>query len=211
MKPRLVGLAALTLAAVAVTATRPLAAQGAQVRLAFGYECGDRYLVRNDGTNDVDVEYGVAGDPQRWPVHLKGKESVEVSSASSSALELRVGGRIVSTAHNGNRPCSTAPVAPAEQAVVVRPIDEGEYVTPPQPAPQVVYSEPRVVYVEQAPIYVTPRPYYYYYPRPTFSVILPLFGGWSSHNRTVVVERRGPAAPARSYPVHAVPRGGHRR
>ncbi len=209
MKPHLVRLAALTLVAVAVTAPRhPLFAQGAQVQLAFGYECGDRYLVRNDGVNDVDVEYGVAGDPQRWPVHLKGKESVELSSASSSALELRVGGKVVSSAHNLNRPCAAAPATQGQPDVVVRPIDEGEYVTQAQVAPQAVYSQPQVVYVQTAPVYVT-RPYYYY-PRPTVSVVLPFVFGWGGYSRTVVVDR-GRGSPGRAYPVHAVPRGGHRR
>lgn len=205
MKPRLVQLAALTLTAVAVTA--PVRAQGTPVQLAFGYECGDRYLVRNDGSNDVDIEYGVAGDPQRWPVRLKGKESVEISSASNNALELRVNGKVVSTAHNLNRPCAAAPATQAEPEVVVRPIDEGEYQTQAQPAPQVVYSQPQVVYVQPAPVYIT-RPYYYY-PRPTLSVVLPFVFGWGGHSRTVVVDRGRPAPP-RSYPVHAVPKGRHR-
>jgi hypothetical protein len=203
MKPHLVRLAALTLTAVAMTAPHHrLFAQGAQVQLAFGYECGDRYLVRNDGANDVDVEYGVAGDPQRWPVHLKGKESVEISSTSTNALELRVGGKVVSTAHNLNRPCAAAPAAQGQPEVVVRPIDEGEYATAAQVAPQVVYAQPPVVYVGPTPVYVT-RPYYpyYYYPQPRLSVVFPFAFGFGGHSRTVVIGR---GFPGRGY---AVPRG----
>lgn len=191
----LVRLGALTLVAAVSPALRGgLRAQGAQlaqpqVQLAFGYECDDRFLLRNDGSQDVSVEYNIAGSADRSPLHLKGKESVEISSPSQSALELRVGGRVVSTANKGNRPCAQAP---PEQAVIVRPIEPRDYVTYSQP----VYIEPRVVYAEAVPVYYPP-PVYYYYGQPALSVVVPFFTHFGGYERTVYVGRGGPGRRGR--------------
>jgi hypothetical protein len=105
LKPQLMRLGALTLVATTSAAFRgPLLAQGTQaaqeqVQLAFGYECDDRFLVRNDGSQNVTIEYNVAGSAERSQLQLKGKQSVEISSPSQNPLELRVGGKLVSTAH----------------------------------------------------------------------------------------------------------------
>lgn len=206
LKSQLMRLGALTLVATTSAAFRgPLFAQGTQaaqeqVQLAFGYECDDRFLVRNDGSQIVTIEYNVAGSAERSQLQLKGKQSVEISSPSQNPLELRVGGKLVSTAHRGNTTC-----APTQPAVVVRPLDQRDAAPSAQPAnqPQPVYEpqpvyQPQTVYQPQVvvdppyPVYAAPAPYYYY-PYPYYSVSLgfPFFGrfGGYGYGRTVMVGR----------------------
>src|ERR1017187_531064 len=125
LNPRLVQVGTLAVLAAAVTTPRgALLAQGAQrvqggqatVQLAFGYECDDRFLVRNDGIQSVTVEYGVPGAPQRSSLDLKGNESVELASTTNEPLELWVAGKLVATERKGNIPC-----AAQNAEVVVRP------------------------------------------------------------------------------------------
>ncbi|MFI5310878.1 MAG: hypothetical protein ACHQQ3_06565 [Gemmatimonadales bacterium] len=202
LKSQLTRLGAVALVAASAAPFRaPLQAQGTQpaqqtVQLAFGYECDDRFLVRNDGAQPVDIEYNVAGSADRSQLRLLGRQSVEISSPSNDALELRVGGKLVSTAHKANHPC-----APAQPAVVVRPIDARDAPVQAQPAPQqepqVVYQPQatlpaQVVYVEREPVYVAPAPYYYpyyYYPSPIFALSFPFFGSFGGRGRPIFVGR----------------------
>jgi len=178
--PRIVRLGALNLIAVTTAAFGgPLLAQGtaaqAQVQLAFGYECDDRFLVRNDGAQAVTIEYSVAGSPERSQLQLAGKQQVEISSPSQGALELRVGGKVVSTAHKGNTICT-----PAQQDVVVRPLDQRDQASAAQPQPQQqaaqqpVYQQQPVyspsVVVDPYPVY---DPYYYGYGYPYYGYAYP--------------------------------------
>jgi hypothetical protein len=154
---RIGSLAALSVAAVAPA--RVLLAQGTQavreqVQLAFGYECDDKFVVRNDGTQPMTVEYGITGAEQRSSLQLRGKESIELESAATSPLELWVNGRIVATEQKGNRSCAASLAGgvaydQAGPAVVVRPIVEADYVGYVQPA----YYAPRVVVVAAFPQY----------------------------------------------------------
>lgn len=150
-KTGLISLGALALAA-AVHA--PLRAQGSSqtVQLAFGYECGDRFLVRNDGTNPVVIEYAVAGSEDKSQLHLNGRQQAEIASAQDGNLELWVSGKVVASEPKGNRPCGSAR---NNNGVTVRPIDPNESTA----AQQVDsgYAQPPVV------VYA-PRPYYDYYP-----------------------------------------------
>lgn len=165
---RLAGFATIATLALSASAlgaqVAQVPAQGVQpqVQLAFGYECGDRFLVRNDGAQPVDLEYGVAGGPEHSRLHLNGNASVELSSASDKSVELWVNGKLVATAIKGARPCAQAPTAPA---VVVRPIGPGDYVANVDPA--YVYAS-RVVY--------DPWAYGYYpYYAPFFSYGVPVY------------------------------------
>jgi hypothetical protein len=163
MNPRLVQVSTFVVLAVAAAAPRGVllaqAAQGAQdqVQLAFGYQCGDRFLVRNDGAQAVTIEYGITGAEQRSSLLLKGKDAVEVSSAANGALELWVNGKIVATEQKGNRPCAAEQTGGYDEArpagydqagpvVIVRPIEPAEYG---YGAPG--YYAPRVVYVAAEP------------------------------------------------------------
>ena len=134
LRSRVIQFAALALL-VAVGA--PLRAQAApKIELAFGYECGDRFLVKNDGVQPVLVEYAPAGSQDRSLLHLSGKQSAEIAMAQDGNLDLFVGGKLVASAPKGNRPCAavgTSPVsgaappsgnAPAGDSAVVRPPDQ---------------------------------------------------------------------------------------
>jgi hypothetical protein len=123
------------------------------VQLAFGYECGDRFLVRNDGTNPVVIEYAVAGSQDKSQLHLNGRQSAEIASAQDGNLELWVSGKVVASEPKGSRPCAGTQ---DRRGVTVRPIDPNES-TAGQPVDSDYTQQPVVIYA--------PRPYDdYYYP-----------------------------------------------
>jgi hypothetical protein len=162
----------ISLGALAMLAAvhSPLRAQSNQsVQLAFGYECGDRFMVRNDGMDAVTVEYAVAGSGDRAVLHLNARQSKEIASAQVGNVELWVGGKMVASEPKGNRACNGS----RSDGVVVRPLDQSAsssvaiqadtaYV-----APQVVYAQPYDYYYPYAYGYY-PYGYYgyapYYYP-----------------------------------------------
>jgi hypothetical protein len=164
-KSRLISLGALALVAVA----GPLAAQNRSVELAFGYTCGDRFLVRNDGTNPVVVEYAIAGSQDRSTLHLNAKQSAEIASAQSGNMELWVGGKVVASEPKGNRPCG-APRSGTynNNGVNVRPIDPDMAAAAPADtayvAPEVVIAAPRPYYDDYYAYGYYPYPYYGYSP-----------------------------------------------
>ena len=170
-KTRFIPLGALALVAAMHA---PLGAQGSSqsVQLAFGYECGDRFLVRNDGTNPVVIEYAVAGSQDKSQLHLNGRQSAEIASAQDGNLELWVSGKVVASEPKGSRPCG----APQNSGgVTVRPIDpnanESTSVQPVDPG----YSAPPVV------VYASPAydyyPYDYYGYSPFFYPSVGYYGG----------------------------------
>ena len=152
----------ISLGALALVAAvhGPLRAQGSstQVQLAFGYECGDRFLVRNDGSDPVVLEYAIAGSQDKSQLHLNGKQQAEIASAQSGNMELWVSGKVVASEPKGNRACGAARNSRGgNNDVSVRPIEpSADMNTAPADA---AYSEPAVVVV-------APRPYYYdsFYP-----------------------------------------------
>jgi hypothetical protein len=151
-RTRFISLGALALVAVVQV---PLRAQGSSqsVQLAFGYECGDRFLVRNDGTNPVVIEYAVAGSQDKSQLHLNGRQSAEIASAQDGNLELWVSGKVVASEPKGSRPCAGSQ---DRRGVTVRPIDPNES-TAAQPVDSDYTQPPVVIYA--------PRPYDdYYYP-----------------------------------------------
>src|SRR5271169_5408563 len=98
---RLVALASM------VTASATLGAQQSPaVQLAFGYECGDRFLVKNDGSQPVSLEWKTTGSVDRSQLRLNAGESREIASASSDAVELWVNGKVVATEPKGSRACT---------------------------------------------------------------------------------------------------------
>jgi hypothetical protein len=114
---RLIGTSVALAALSAMALVAPAGAQNPQVQLAFGYDCGDQFQVRNDGAQPVDVEYGVVGGT-RSSARINARESVAITSQSGDALELWVNGRRVATEAKGNRSCSS-------DNVVVRPLNSG--------------------------------------------------------------------------------------
>ena len=98
----------LTALALMATASAALGAQQAPaVQLAFGYECGDRFLVKNDGNQPVAIEWKTVSGQDRSQLHLNAKESREIASASGDAVELLVNGKVVATEPKGNKPCGS--------------------------------------------------------------------------------------------------------
>jgi hypothetical protein len=117
---RLVALALMVSASAALGAQQVPA-----VQLAFGYECGDRFLIKNDGNQAVSLEWKTVRSQDRSALRLSAKESREIASASNDAVELWVNGTLVATEPKGNKACGTASGAnaPTGPTVVVRPLD----------------------------------------------------------------------------------------
>src|SRR5476649_3058547 len=104
LKSRVIFFGALS---ILTAAGAPLRAQASpKIELAFGYECGDRFVVKNDGAQPVLVEYAPAGSRDRSQLHLSGKQSAEVAMAQDGNLDLFVGGNLVASAPKGNRLCA---------------------------------------------------------------------------------------------------------
>ncbi|MGH7654244.1 MAG: hypothetical protein ACREN6_06225 [Gemmatimonadaceae bacterium] len=172
----------ISLGALALVAAShaPLHAQnaGQTVQLAFGYECGDRFMVRNDGNNPVLIEYAVAGSQDKSQLHLNGLQSAEIASAQSGNVELWVNGKVVASEPKGNQPCT------ASNGVNVAPLNQREQSAQPSDstysaAPVVVYAQPPCYYDDcYAYPYGYPYGYYGYSPflYPSFG-IYGRFGG----------------------------------
>jgi hypothetical protein len=178
------GFIALGALALVAAVHAPLGAQGTSrtVQLAFGYECGDRFLVRNDGTDPVVIEYAVAGSQDKSQLHLNGRQSAEIASAQAGNLELWVSGKMVASEPKGNRPCAASQ---NNGGVTVRPI-EPYGATAAQPADP-GYTEPQVVVSAPPPYYdYTPYGYYpyAYYPygsygfSPFYYPSISIYGGY---------------------------------
>ena len=145
-------------AAVALSVTAPVAgtavlAAQEPTRLAFGYQCDNKFALRNEGTRAVEVEYGVVGASEKGKVHLDPDQGVSLEPKAAGDLEIRVDGKSVATARNGHVACATQTV----QTVIVRPLYEREYVTIVEPygpyyyggypvyyGPSLRYGAPRV-------------------------------------------------------------------
>jgi len=135
-----------------------------QVQLAFGYECGDRFVVRNDGTQPVLIEYAAAGVQDRSQLHLNGGQTAEIASAQTGNLELRVGGKVVASEPKGNRSCAASGSAQNGGGVIVRHLDQSGASTP-VGSEQIdpAYSAPPVVVYAPQSTYYDPWAYYGYY------------------------------------------------
>lgn len=89
-------------------------------RLTFGQLCEDRFIVRNDGAQPVDLELGVAKSGEHTKISIGAHEQVEFSSKGKQDVELWVGGKLVATAEKEKRSCkdiqgnASVAVAPLE-------------------------------------------------------------------------------------------------
>ena len=191
-----------------------------QVTLAFGYVCEDKYVVRNEGARNVELEFGAPGSTQRTPLHLKGKDAVEIPFSSAGSLELRMNGSVVATAQNENKQCPQAePIADQAPVVVVRPLDERDYVAVAQPA-YGGYAAVGATYIVPQPVFVAPLSRYDdYLPYRSISVVTPIVtrigggyynGGYrpapryaDGQYRGSGVEPRRGRAPRAAEPAHA--------
>jgi hypothetical protein len=165
----------LAVAGLLAATQMPLHAQDASrpaVQLAFGYECGDRFMVRNDGNEPIVIEYAVAGSQDRSQLHLNARQSAEIASAQNGNMELWVRGKVVASEPKGNRACNGT-AAQGNGTVSVRPLDQSDNAAV-AVAPQAETAAPVVVYPDPYDYYdyndYYPYPYYGYYPYAGFSI-----------------------------------------
>lgn len=121
-------LTALGLLAGAALTVSPLRAQITEVartpiedaaQVTFGYVCDDRFVIRNDGTKPIDLEYGLEKGTEHTRITLNARESVELNSTSKAALELWMDGKLIARAIKDKRSCKD--VVGNSQVTVVPP------------------------------------------------------------------------------------------
>ena len=74
-------------------------------QLTFGYLCDDRFVIRNDGTKAVDLEYGVEKGTEHTKLTLNARETVELSSTSKAPVELWMDNKLIAKALKEKRSC----------------------------------------------------------------------------------------------------------
>ncbi len=120
---------ALALLVAGVSAGSTLGAQVTEVarrpiadiaHLTFGSLCEDKFVIRNDGPNPVNLEYAVEKGTEHTRLTLNGREQVELESKSKEAMELWMDGKLVAKAEKEGRKCrdvqgnASVAVAPLE-------------------------------------------------------------------------------------------------
>ncbi|WP_310570445.1 hypothetical protein [Gemmatimonas sp.] len=96
------------------------------VHLTFGQLCEDRFVIRNDGTKPVDLEYAVEKGIEHTKLTLGARELVELESKAKEPLELWIGGKLVAKAEKEKRACkdvqgnASVLVAPLEVAATTK-------------------------------------------------------------------------------------------
>ncbi len=149
LRPSLVTVFSLVLGAAFAGA--PLGAQITEVartpiadaaQVTFGYLCDDRFVIRNDGTKPIDLEYGLERGTQHTRLTLNARESVELASPSKASMELWMDGKQIASALKERRSCKDVQ---GSSAVTVVP-------------PDVQTREPR--HVTNVYTYGPPYPFY---------------------------------------------------
>ena len=121
-------IAALGIVAGAALFASPLRAQITEVartpiadaaQVTFGYVCDDRFMIRNDGTKSIDLEYGLEKGDQHTRITLNARESVELNSPSKAPMELWMDGKLIAKAIKDRRSCKD--VVGNSQVTVVAP------------------------------------------------------------------------------------------
>lgn len=75
-------------------------------QITFGYLCDDRFIIRNDGTKPIDLEYGLEKGTEHTRISLNARESVELASPSKAAMELWMDGKLIARALKERRSCN---------------------------------------------------------------------------------------------------------
>lgn len=100
-------LAVLGVVAGTAFAASPLRAQITEVartpiadaaQVTFGYVCDDRFVIRNDGTKPIDLEYGLEKGTEHTRITLNARESVELNSPTKASMELWMDGKLIAKA-----------------------------------------------------------------------------------------------------------------
>lgn len=93
---------------------------GDAAQITFGYLCGDRFVIRNDGTRPVDLEYGIEKGTEHTRLALDARESVELQSTSKKDIELWMDEKMIARAAKEKRSCKDIQ---GNAAVSVRPLE----------------------------------------------------------------------------------------
>lgn len=127
--PRVLATTALGLVAVSSLLGTRLGAQITEVsrtpiadaaQITFGYLCDDRFVIRNDGTKPIDLEYGVEKGTVHTRLTLNAREAVELASESKAPVELWMDGKLIAKALKEKRSCKDVQ---GNSAVTVVPLD----------------------------------------------------------------------------------------
>jgi hypothetical protein len=120
---------AVVFATTVVASVGTLAAQVTEVarkpiadvtQLTFGSLCDDKFVIRNDGPNPVNLEYAVQKGTEHTRLTLNGRELVELESKSREPMELWMDGKLIAKAEKERRSCrdvqgsATVGVAPLD-------------------------------------------------------------------------------------------------
>lgn len=89
-------------------------------QITFGYLCDDRFIIRNDDTKPVELEYSLEKGNAHTKLMLNGRETVELASKSKAAMELWKDGKMVAKAKRENRSCKDVQ---GNGAVTVTPLE----------------------------------------------------------------------------------------
>ncbi|MFN8580227.1 MAG: hypothetical protein U0163_04520 [Gemmatimonadaceae bacterium] len=89
-------------------------------QITFGYLCDDRFVIRNDGTKPIDLEYGLEKGTEHTKLALSARESVELSSPSKQPMELWMDGKLIAKAYKEKRSCKDVQ---GNASVRVNPLD----------------------------------------------------------------------------------------
>jgi hypothetical protein len=92
-------------------------------QLTFGYLCDDRFVLRNEGTAPVEVEYGLAKGTEHTKVQLAAREVLELESKAKQAMELWYNGKRIATAEKRRRSCGSVEGA---SGAIVSPLNVGD-------------------------------------------------------------------------------------
>ena len=64
-------------------------------QLTFGHLCDDRFVIRNDGTKPIELEYSLEKGTEHTKLSLNARESVELASKSKAPVELWMDGKLI--------------------------------------------------------------------------------------------------------------------
>jgi len=92
-------------------------------KLAFGYYCDDKFVVRNDGDKAVDLAYAIEKGNEHTKLSLNAHELVELSSTSKDAMKLWLDGKLVAKAPTEKRSCKDVQ---GNGAVTITPFEVSE-------------------------------------------------------------------------------------
>ncbi len=102
------------LGALLAGAAAPLSAQITEVlrrpvadisRVTFGNLCDDTFVLRNDGSRELNAQLGVTKGTEQIPVLLAPHEQLEFTSKGKADVELWIDGKLVAKAEKHARGC----------------------------------------------------------------------------------------------------------